>query len=126
AARAHVHALGEELLAAVEGVLATPADTDRARLLRVGRRIGTAYGREVARLGLTASQAVEAFLFFRAPILESVHATVRAQPGLAPPAGQALAAVTELLDTVLLALTRAYERSRAAATARVPASGRRA
>jgi hypothetical protein len=65
----------------------------------------------VARLGLTVGQAVEAFLFFRAPILDSVSATVRARPGLALPAGQALAAVTQLMDGVLLALTRSYDRS---------------
>lgn len=112
AARARVHALGEALLAAVGRLLAAPGDAERARLLREARRIGTQYGREVARLGLAASDALEAFLFFRTPILESVNGTVREHPGLALPAGEALAAVTELMDAVLLALTRSYERSR--------------
>ncbi|HLH25054.1 MAG TPA: helix-turn-helix domain-containing protein [Chloroflexota bacterium] len=112
-ARARVHALGESLLAQVARLLAAPGARERARLLRDGRRIGAEYGREVARLGLAASDALAAFLFFRTPILESVNATVRARPGLALPAGDALAAVTDLLDAVLLALTRSYEASRA-------------
>jgi excisionase family DNA binding protein len=112
-ARARVHALGENLLAQVARLLTAPGARERARLLRDGRRVGAEYGREVARLGLAASDALEAFLFFRTPILESVNATVRARPGLALPAGDALAAVTDLLDAVLLALTRSYEESRA-------------
>jgi hypothetical protein len=111
-ARSRVHALGESLLAQVARLLAAPGARERARLLRDGRRIGAEYGREVARLGLAASDALEAFLFFRTPILESVNATVRARPGVALPAGEALAAVTDLLDAVLLALTRSYEASR--------------
>jgi excisionase family DNA binding protein len=114
AARARVHALGESLLGQVARLLAAPGPRERASLTPEARRIGAQYGREVARLGLTASDALEAFLFFRTPILESVNATVRAHPGLALPAGEALAAVTDLMDVVLLALTRSYERSRQA------------
>jgi excisionase family DNA binding protein len=114
AARARVHALGEALLGQVARLLAAPGPRERASLTPDARRIGAQYGREVARLGLTASDALEAFLFFRTPILESVNATVRAHPGLALPAGEALAAVTDLMDVVLLALTRSYERSRQA------------
>jgi excisionase family DNA binding protein len=126
AARARVHALGEVLLAQVARLLAAPGARERASLLAQARRIGGQYGREVARLGLTASEAVEAFLWFREPILDAVNATARARPGLALPAGQALAAVTRLLDAVLLALTQSYERSAAARTAaRAPSSGSR-
>lgn len=110
AARARAHALGETLLGQIARLLAAPGEKERAPLLRQARRIGAEYGREVARLGLSASDGLEAFLLFRTPILESVTAVVRTQPGLALPAGQALAAVTRYLDTVLLALTRAYER----------------
>ncbi|HZU05589.1 MAG TPA: MerR family DNA-binding transcriptional regulator [Chloroflexota bacterium] len=117
-ARARAHALGELLLAQVAQLITArgaPGESQRrAHLLRSGRRIGTAYGREIARRGLTAAEAVEAFLFFRTPILESVNATARAHPDLALPAGEALAAVTQFLDTVLLALTRSYERCAAA------------
>jgi excisionase family DNA binding protein len=118
AARAHVHALGERLLEQVARLLAAPDARAQAPLLREARRIGTEYGREVARLGLSASDALEAFLLFRAPILESVTAALRTRPGLALPAGQALAAVTRHLDAVLLALTRGYERHGSAARGR--------
>lgn len=124
AARARVHALGEALLAVVGRLLAAPGDAERARLLREARRIGTQYGREVARRGLAVSDALEAFLFFRTPILESVNGTVREHPGLALPAGEALAAVTELMDVVLLALTRSYERRRGRARVARPAAER--
>jgi hypothetical protein len=126
-ARARVHALGEALLGQVARLLAAPGPRERASLTPEARRIGAQYGREVARLGLTASDALEAFLFFRTPILESVNATVRAHPGLALPAGEALAAVTDLMDSVLLALTRSYERSRQRQTsAQTPGTARRA
>lgn len=113
AARERAHALGEQLLEQIARLLAAPGARERAPLLRDARRIGAQYGRELARLGLSASDALEAFLLFRSPIVDSVTAVVRTQPGLALPAGQALEAVTHYLDTVLLALTRAYERRRA-------------
>jgi hypothetical protein len=113
AARPRVHALGEELLAQVAQFLTAPGARERAALLRGGRRIGTRYGEEVARLGLTASEALEAFLFFRRPILDCVSAMARAHPGLALLAGEALAALTRYMDVVLLAMTRTYERSTA-------------
>ena len=113
AARERAHALGERLLEQIARLLAAPDARDRVPLLRDARRIGGEYGRELARLGLSASEALEAFLLFRSPIVESVTGLVRSQPGLALPAGQALEAVTHYLDTVLLALTRAYERHRA-------------
>lgn len=113
AARERAHALGERLLEQIARLLAAPGARERAPLLREARRIGAQYGRELARLGLSASEALEAFLLFRSPIVDSVTAVVRTQPGLALPAGQALEAVTHYLDTVLLALTRAYERRRA-------------
>ncbi|HZS02101.1 MAG TPA: helix-turn-helix domain-containing protein [Chloroflexota bacterium] len=114
AARGRVHALGEELLAQVAQFLLAPGARERTALLRGGRRIGARYGDEVARLGLTASEALEAFLFFRRPILDSVSAMARAHPGLALPAGEALAALTRFMDVVLLAMTRTYERGAAA------------
>jgi excisionase family DNA binding protein len=127
AARTRAHGLGESLLTLVARLLAAPGARERASLLPAARRIGGQYGREVARLGLTASDGLEAFLFFRTPILDSVNATVRARPGLALPAGAALAAVTDLMDEVLLALTRSYERSRVSvrgAERRAPAARR--
>jgi excisionase family DNA binding protein len=114
AARPRVHALGEALLTQVAEFLAAPGARERAALLRGGRGIGARYGEEVARLGLTASEALEAFLFFRRPILDSVSAMARAHPGLALPAGEALAALTRFMDVVLLAMTRTYERHAAA------------
>jgi hypothetical protein len=117
AARVHVHALGEELLAEVAHVIAAPSARERTRLVQAARRLGSQYGREVARLGLAPSEALEAFLFFRRPILESVNAIVRARPGLALPAGEALSTVSHFLDVVLLALTRSYERNAPRGTA---------
>jgi hypothetical protein len=111
AARLRVHDLGEALLAQVARLLAAPGAPERTRLLREARRIGAQYGREVVRLGLAPSEALEAFLFFRRPILDSVQAIVRAHPGLALPANEALSTVSNFLDIVLLALTRSYERS---------------
>jgi hypothetical protein len=111
AARVRVHALGEALLSQVARLLAAPGAPERTRLLREARRIGAQYGREVVRLGLAPSEALEAFLFFRRPILDSVSAIVRAHPGLALPANEALSTVSNFLDIVLLALTRSYERS---------------
>ena len=116
AALEHVHALGEAVLGGIACLLAAPGARERAPLLRQARRIGAEYGREVARLGLSPSAALEAFLLFRAPILESVTAVVRTRPGLALPAGQALLAVTGYLDTVLLALSRAHEAQTRAAS----------
>ena len=52
------------------------------------------------------------------PVLDSVSAMARAHPGLALPAGEALAALTRFMDVVLLAMTRTYERHAARRGAR--------
>ncbi len=77
------------------------------------RALGDNYGRELSRAGLTLSQAIEAFCFFRDLVL------ARAIQAL--PAGETqtrtMRDVGRLLDEMLLAIARAYE---AAPGERVP------
>jgi len=89
-----------ELLAQSVGGTAEPREV-RSRL----RALGHTYGRELHRAGLTLSQAIEAFCFFRDLVL------ARAIQAL--PTGETqtrtMRDVGRLLDEMLLAIVQAYE-----------------
>lgn len=89
-----------ELLAQSVGGTARPGEVG-GRL----RALGDTYGRELRRAGLTVSQAIEAFCFFRNLVLaRAIHALPTGETQ-----GKTIRDVTRLLDEMLLAMTRGYE-----------------
>ena len=52
-------------------VVAQSGSADRARALGEARQIGDAYGRVSAASGLSPSESVEAFLYFRTPVIRT-------------------------------------------------------
>lgn len=104
-------AIGRALLAAVEDQLSGRASEED--LLGAAHTCGERYGRELAALGLSAADALEAFLFFRRTLLDAIAAAMRAArpPGLE--AAEIVRESSALLDEVLRALLAAYEAARA-------------
>lgn len=81
----------------------------RARLLEEARALGAEYGRELAAGRLPLSSTVQAFTFFRRSLDETTE-QLTARHGLtAEQAAEAREHLAEVVDTVLIAITRAYE-----------------
>ena len=51
--------------------------SERELLLDEAEKMGALYGREALAAGLTLAEAIEAFLFYRSPVLESILAHLR-------------------------------------------------
>ena len=101
--------LGRRLVdLAVRYAAAAPGVGDRASLLDEGRQIGEHYGRSGARLGLTASEAVEAFLYFRHPVVRAVTKMIEEEELAARRAVRLFAEINHFMDQVLISTMRAH------------------
>jgi len=81
---------------------------DRDQLLDEGRRIGRRYGSISAEAGLTAPDAVEAFLFFRTPVIQAVTRFIEEEDVPPNRALRIFAEMTQFLDQVLIATVAAH------------------
>lgn len=81
---------------------------DRDQLLDEGRRIGRRYGSISAAAGLTAPDAVEAFLFFRTPVIQAVTRFIEEEDIPPNRALRIFAEMTQFLDQVLIATVAAH------------------
>jgi excisionase family DNA binding protein len=75
--------------------------------LTEGRRVAADYGQICARAGLSAAQTVEAFLYFRRSILESVHTTRMAGPH-DPDGDRIFLRTVDFFDALLLATIESH------------------
>lgn len=94
---------------AVRFATLAPAAGDRPSLLAEGRQIGEHYGRAGAAVGLTASETVEAFLYFRHPIVQTM--TTMMEEDRLPTGGavRLVVAIGHFMDQVLIATVEAHE-----------------
>lgn len=102
--------LGTSMLQLLSSYVITSSRRERELALRRGREVAAQYGQIAARRGLTVSQATEAFLLFRTPVLDTVNRWVRSQPAAAS-ARDTLRRVNTFMDQVLLAMAEAHEAS---------------
>jgi hypothetical protein len=78
-------------------------------LLDEGRQIGEQYGSSSARVGLTSVEAVEAFLYFRSPVVRSIIGMIDEQGLAAKRAARVFVDIGQFMDQVLLAMVAAHE-----------------
>jgi excisionase family DNA binding protein len=88
---------------------ASPESTDRSSFLDEGRQIGEQYGASSARAGLTSTEAVEAFLYFRSPVVRSVIGLIEEQGLAAKRAARVFVDIGQFMDQVLLAMVALHE-----------------
>ncbi len=101
--------LGRRLIDLAVRYSSVHATQERASLLDEGRRIGQQYGRVSASAGLTGAESVEAFLYFRSPVVNSLSSLTEGNR-LGPTALlQITSEVNIFLDQVLLAMTYEHE-----------------
>jgi excisionase family DNA binding protein len=102
-----------------------PAAGDRASFLAEGRQIGEHYGRAGAAHGLTPGETVEAFLYFRYPVVRAVTGMIEEEELAARRAVRLFAEIGHFMDQVLIATVQAHEAA-GRAEARAPsAAGQR-
>jgi excisionase family DNA binding protein len=108
-----------------------PVD-ERAILLREGQEIGEHYGRSGAGAGLSVADTVDAFLYFRLPVVQAVMGMIDEEDLPAKRAVRLYAEISQFMEHVLVATMRAHEmgtdarpaRDRALATVRMVTSNR--
>jgi excisionase family DNA binding protein len=107
---------------AVRFATLAPAAGDRSSLLDEGRQIGEHYGRAGAEAGLTASETVEAFLYFRHPIAQTMTTMIQEDPLPMQATVRLVVAIGHFMDQVLIATIEAHD----AVVRAGPPPGRRA
>lgn len=102
--------LGRRLVdLAVQYVALAPMANDRAALLDEGRQIGQQYGRSGSEIGLSASESVEAFYYYRHPVVQAVIGIIDDQELATRRVIRLYAEIGYFLDQVLIATLRAHE-----------------
>jgi excisionase family DNA binding protein len=88
---------------------APTAAGDRTSLLDEARQIGEHYGRNGSSHGLSASETIEAFMYFRYPVVRAVTALIDEQGLAAKRAIRLYAEINQFLDQVLVSTVQAHE-----------------
>jgi len=86
-----------------------PGEADRGRLVSDGQRIGVIYGQQSYEAGLTLAETVEAFLYFRFPVVFAAGNLVDGAGASPERITRIFADVSQFMDRVLLATVRARE-----------------
>ena len=105
--RERLRPLGRRLMGLVADYVAKRGR--RSQLLEEARRTGTEYGAELARSGLTLSQAMHAFTFFRRSLDRSTKQALN-KAGTAPgESAEVCEQIMMLADEVLMGIAGAYD-----------------
>jgi hypothetical protein len=84
---------------------------ERELLLAEAEKMGALYGAEAFRAGLSLAEAVEAFLFYRSPVLEAIAAHLRRRAADVTDVTVAYREATAAIDGVLVALVASHRES---------------
>jgi excisionase family DNA binding protein len=101
--------LGRRLVDLAVRFASVTASHERQSLLDEGRSIGVQYGRVSAMAGLTGAESVEAFLYFRTPVVDQLTSLSEGNRMAATSMLHVSSAVNSFLDQVLLATVNEHE-----------------
>jgi excisionase family DNA binding protein len=107
--------LGRRLVDLAVRYAASPAAGDRQSLLTEGQQIGEHYGRQGALFGLSSVEMVEAFLYFRFPVVRAVLGMIDDEGLAAKRASRVFIEIGHFMDQVLVATVHAHEANAPAA-----------
>jgi hypothetical protein len=108
AQRAEFRRWGQRTFNLVIDYVAAGRKPERKLLLAEAERMGALYGAEASRAGLSLAESVEAFLFFRAPVLEAIVAHLRRRSAEVADITAAYREATAAIDQVLVALVASH------------------
>ena len=81
---------------------------ERMRRLGGAEKMGALYGSEASKAGLSLAEAIEAFLFYRTPVLEAIASHLRRRSAALSDLTAAYREATAAIDGVLTALVSPY------------------
>ena len=81
---------------------------ERQLLMEEAEKMGALYGAEASRAGLSLAETVEAFLFFRSPVLEAITGHLRRRAAEVADVTSAYREANQAIDQVLVALVSSY------------------
>lgn len=102
--RADFRRWGQRTFALVVEYVAAPGRAERGLLLGEAEKMGGLYGAEASKAGLSLAETVEAFLFFRSPVLETIATQLRRRAAEVSQITEAIREANAAIDGVLLAL----------------------
>lgn len=108
--RRHLAESGRELLHLVTKYITQPVKQKEVE--ERARAIGNEFGEEVARLGLSLTEAIETFMLHRNPVMNAVTDLMKRREALNERAVEAIPLVTHIMDETLIALVAAYQQHR--------------
>jgi excisionase family DNA binding protein len=114
AQRAEFRRWGQRTFNLVIEYVAASGRAERQLLLEEAEKMGALYGSQASRAGLSLAETVEAFLFFRSPVLESIIAHLRRRAADARDVTAAYREASAAVDQVLVALVGSHREGPAA------------
>lgn len=85
--------------------------SERELLLGEAEKMGALYGEEASRAGMPLAEAVEAFLYYRSPVMEAIASHLRRRSADISDVTSAHREATTAIDGVLTALVSSYRSS---------------
>ena len=104
--KAHLGELGRRIYRLVITYLTKKKQRDET--MRLAREVGREFGEYLAEIGLSLTDALEAFLLHRAPLINAATDLMKRREALNERAAEAIPLVTQITDEALLSLVAAY------------------
>ena len=105
--REHFAELGRRLLGLITRYIAEPSK--REETIKLARDVGHDFGETLAKLGLSLTDSVEAFILHRNPILSAATHLMGKKEALSGRVVEAIPLVTQILDEVLVSLVATHQ-----------------
>jgi excisionase family DNA binding protein len=99
---------GQRTFQLVIEYVAASKRAERQLLLDEAERMGALYGSEASKAGLSLAETVEAFLFFRSPVLDAIVGHLRRRSADVSDVTAAFHEANEAIDQVLMSLVSSY------------------
>lgn len=106
----HLAESGKQLLRLVIRYITEPLK--RTEIEELARNVGSDFGEQVSKLGLSLTESVEAFTLHRNPVVNAATDLMKRREALNERAVEALPLVTHIMDETLIALAAAYQQHR--------------
>jgi excisionase family DNA binding protein len=106
----HLAESGRQLLHLVTRYITEPLKQKEVEEL--ARGIGSDFGEQVAKLGLSLTESLEAFMLHRNPVINAATDLMKRREALNERAVEALPLVTHIMDETLISLVAAYQQHR--------------
>jgi hypothetical protein len=108
AQRAEFRRWGQRTFNLVIEYVAAANRAERELLLGEAERMGALYGAEALKAGLSLAETIEAFLFFRSPVIDAIGAHLRRRSAAVADVTSAVREANAAIDQVLMALVGSH------------------